>query len=73
MMSCREPQNQHPHCGPTGTRLPHWGGSFVQGPGEVWAAFRADATGGGRRQLLTVALSINLGTAVLNTFLVSFD
>lgn len=45
----------------------------MQGQGEVWAVFHTVTADGGRRQLLTIALSINLGTAVLKTLLVSFD
>lgn len=55
---------------PANIQLPN---SFVQEQGEVWAAFDSVAADGGRRQLFTNALSVNLGTAVLKTLLVSFD
>lgn len=67
-----EPQSIHTGA-PASTQFPNWGGSFVQGQQEVWAAFHPGLHGVGRRQLLPAALSINLGTAVLRTLLVSLD
>lgn len=62
-----------PHWSPRRHPVTELWGLFCPGQGEVWAVFRAVAADGGRRQLLTIALSVNLGTAVLKTLLVSFD
>lgn len=61
-----EPQSQEP------LQAPKLGGLFCAGAGGGLAsAFHA--ADGGRRQLLPVALPINLGTAVLKALLLSSD
>lgn len=50
-----------------------WGLLCPGAGGGLGSAFHTGAADGGRRRLLTVPLSFNLGTAVLKSLLVSFD